>query len=143
VITEGVLSYFSAHDAAILAEELAAFPSIRFWIQDFDNAGRRRLPRGWAAKLKAAPFLFKVNDWFHFFKQYGWQPCKVITNFEESQRIYRPYPIDFPFGLILRALPEAMSQKILSLSGVVLMQSVAPRSGKPFGRAENPDVGCA
>jgi methyltransferase (TIGR00027 family) len=129
VITEGVLSYFSVHDAATLADELAAFPSIRFWIQDFDNAGQRRLPRGWAAQLKAAPMLFQVKDWFQFFDKYGWTAWKVITNFEESQRINRPYPLDFPFGLIMRALPKTMSQKILSLSGAVLMHNAACPSG--------------
>jgi methyltransferase (TIGR00027 family) len=137
VITEGVLSYFSVYDAATLAEDLAAIPSIRFWIQDFDNAGQRRLPRGWAAKLKAAPFLFKVKDWFEFFKKYRWQRCTVITNLEESQRINRPYPLDFPFGLILRVLPKAMSEKILSLSGAALMQSIASDSGKPSCQFEN------
>jgi len=140
VITEGVLSYFSVYDAATLADELAALPSIRFWIQDFDNAGQRRLPRGWKAKLKAAPFLFKVKDWFEFFEKYGWRPSQVITNFEESQRVNRPYPLDFPYGLILRALPKAMSQKILSLSGAVLMESVVSDSSKPFGRSENRSV---
>ncbi len=124
MITEGVLSYFSIHEVAALASELHATPSIRFWIQDFDNAGRRRLPRGWAAKLKAAPILFKVKDWFGFFEKYGWQSSQVITSSEESQRINRPYPLDFPFGLLLRALPTAMRQKIHGLSGAVLMQSV-------------------
>jgi methyltransferase (TIGR00027 family) len=136
VITEGVLSYFSVHDAATLADDLAAIPSIRFWIQDFDNAGQRRLPRGWAAKLKAAPFLLKVKDWFEFFKKYRWQRCIVITSLEESQRINRPYPIDFPFGLILRVLPKTMSEKILSLSGAALMQSIASDSYKPSSRSE-------
>jgi O-methyltransferase involved in polyketide biosynthesis len=140
VITEGVLSYFSVYDAATLAEELAALPSIRFWIQDFDNAGQRRLPRGWEAKLKAAPFLFRVKDWFEFFEQYGWRSSQVITSFEESQRVKRPYPLDFPYGLILRALPKAMSQKILSLSGAVLMKSVVSDLSKPFSQLENRSV---
>ncbi len=125
VITEGVLSYFSVHDAATLASDLHATPSIHYWIQDFDNAGQRKLPRGWEAKLRAVPFLFKVKDWFEFFKRYGWQPDNVITSLEQSHRIDRPYPLDFPFGLILRGLPKAMNQKILSLSGAVLMKSVA------------------
>jgi methyltransferase (TIGR00027 family) len=129
VITEGVLSYFSVHDAATLAGDLAAIPSIRFWIQDFDNAGQRRLPRGWATKLKAAPFLFKVKDWFEFFEHYRWQRRTMITNLEESQRINRPYPLDFPFGLILRVIPKAMCKKILSLSGAALMQRIASDSG--------------
>ena len=137
VITEGVLSYFSVHDAATLADELATIPSIRFWIQDFDNAGQRSSPRGWDAKLKAAPFLFKVKDWFEFFKKYGWQPCKVITSLEESQRINRPYPLDFPFGLMLRALPKTMRQKIQSLTGAVLMQSIAGPSAPQAQRYGN------
>ena len=137
VITEGVLSYFSVHDAATLARDLHATSSMRFWIQEFDNAGQRRPPRGSDVKLRAAPFLFKVKDWFEFFKKYGWQPGKVITSLEESQRINRPYPLDFPFGLILRGLPKAMSEKILSLSGAVLMQSVAHGVSKPFSQSEN------
>ena len=127
VITEGVLSYFSAHHAATLAEDLGDITSIRSWIQDFDNAGIRRLPRGWAKKLAAAPFLFEVKDWFQFFKKYGWQSSEVITSFDESVRINRPYPTDFPHGLIMRALPKAMSQRILSLSGAALMQNARYR----------------
>lgn len=129
VITEGVLTFFSIPDAAALASDLHATTPICSWIQDFDNAGQRRLPSGWEEKLKAAPILFKVKDWFEFFEKYGWRPSRVITNFDESLRVNRPYPLDFPYGLILRALPKAMSQKILSLSGAVLMQSVHPIVG--------------
>jgi len=121
IITEGVIPYFSNHEIATLSGELLAIPSIRFWIQDFDNAGKRGMPRGWAKKLKAAPFLFEVKDWFGFFKQYGWQPLKVITSAEESERLNRPYPWDFPFGLLMRALPKDVQRKILGLSGAVLM----------------------
>jgi len=131
-ITEGVLPYLSVHDASVLATELHSRGSHRSWIQDFDNAGKRRLPRGWDAKLAAAPFLFEVEDWFEFFERYGWRASRVITNFDESQRIKRSYPLDFPFGLILRALPRAMREKILSLSGAVLMQPVrAPSTTSP------------
>jgi methyltransferase (TIGR00027 family) len=121
VITEGVVSYFCNDEVALLARELFAMPSIGHWIQDFDNAGLRPQPRGWAKRLEAAPFRFQVKDWFEFFKPLGWRPAKVITNLEESERNNRPYPLDFPFGLILRALPQEMSRKILSLSGAVLM----------------------
>jgi methyltransferase (TIGR00027 family) len=125
VITEGVVSYFCNDDVALLAKELFAMPSIGYWIQDFDNAGTRPQPRGWAQGLKAAPFRFQVKDWFEFFKQYGWRPRKLISNLEESERNNRPYPLDFPFGLILRSLPREMRRKILSLSGAVLMDRTA------------------
>jgi len=69
-----------------------------------------------------------VTDWFEFFKPFGWRPKKIITNLEESERNNRPYPFDFPFGLIMRALPKEMARKILSLSGVMLMEkAAAPR----------------
>jgi methyltransferase (TIGR00027 family) len=122
VITEGVIPYLSASDVAALASDLHAIASMRSWIQDFDDAGKRGLPRGWAKKLRAAPFLFEVQNWFEFFSKYGWRAAKVITSFEESQRINRPYPFEFPQGLITWAIPKAMSQRILSLSGAVLMQ---------------------
>ena len=110
-ITEGVLPYLSVDDVAILAADLHA-----------DTAGQRKLPRGWEAKLKAAPFRFDVSHWFEFFERHGWRSAHVITSFEESQRINRPYPLDFPFGLMMRTLPTAMREKILSLSGAVLLR---------------------
>jgi len=122
VITEGVLSFFPVHEVAALATELHSTASFRFWIQDFDNAGQRRLPRGWEEKLKAAPILFRVTDWFAFFEKYGRRSTQKVTSFEESQRLNRPYPLDFPFGLMLRALPASVSQQVLSVTGAVLMQ---------------------
>jgi methyltransferase (TIGR00027 family) len=122
VITEGVIPYLSVRIVAALASELHAIPSMRLWIQDFDNAGQRGLPRGWAKKLQAAPFLFEVRNWFEFFSKYGWRSSKVITSFEESERINRPYPFEFPQGLIKWAIPKEMSRRILSLSGAVLLQ---------------------
>lgn len=133
VITEGVLAYFYVHEVAALAGDLHSTPSVRFWIQDFDNAGPRRLPQRWAAKLNAAPIVFKVKDWFGFFETYGWQSLSVITSLEESQRINRPYPLDFPFGLMLRALPKVMRQKIHGLSGAVLMQRVSDKRPRLSG----------
>ena len=122
VITEGFISYFSNDDVAILAKDLLATPAAGFWIQDFDNAGARKLPKGWAKKLEAAPFRFRVGNWFEFFKQSGWQPHTIISCADESKTINRPYPLDFPFGLLMRALPKEMSQKIQGLSGAVLMR---------------------
>jgi methyltransferase (TIGR00027 family) len=129
VITEGVISYFSNDDIAILAKELLALPAA-FWIQDFDNAGTRRLPSGWAKKLEAAPYRFQVSNWFEFFKQSGWQPHTIISCAEESKRINRPYPLDFPFGLLMRALPKEMTQKIQGLSGAVMMRPCAESASR-------------
>lgn len=122
LIAEGVIPYFSNDDVGTLAEDLFSIPSFRHWIMDFDNAGKRAMPRSWAKQLQAAPFLFQVDDWFEFLERFSWRPLHVITSLEQSELISRPYPFDFPLGLIMHALPRSVSRKILSLSGAVLMQ---------------------
>ena len=122
LIAEGVIPYFSNGDAAVLARDLSTIPSFRHWILDFDNAGSRSMPKGWAKHLRAAPFLFQVGDWFHFFEECAWHPHKVITSAEESERLERPYPFTFPQGLVMRTLPREVSRRILSVSGAVLLR---------------------
>jgi hypothetical protein len=67
--------------------------------------------------------LFEADDWVAFFKQTGWRSRKVITTGEESERVKRPYPLNFPRGLIMHLLPREVRRRILGLSGVVLMQA--------------------
>jgi hypothetical protein len=82
------------------------------------------MPKSWDDKFKAAPLIFQVKDWFEFFRQASWQPKKVITSADEAQRIHRSFPLTFPMGLLMRALPQSMRQKILSTTGAVLMEKM-------------------
>ncbi len=125
VISEGIIPYFSNDAAAQLARDLYGIPSFCHWIHDFDNAGeRRKMPASWEKKLTAAPFLFQVKDWFEFFKQAGWHAHKIITSANEAEHLHRPFPLTFPLGLLMRALPKPMRRQILSLSGAVLMEKM-------------------
>ena len=128
LIAEGVIPYFSNDDAAGLANDLCAIASFRQWILDFDNAGMRRMPREWEKRLRAAPFLFQVADWFDFFRQCGWHPGRVITSAEQSDEIRRPYPFAFPLGFIMHVLPTSMRRRILSLSGAACLQKQQPQA---------------
>ena len=67
-------------------------------------------------------FCFRSADWFKFFGGLAWQPVQVITSAEQSERINRPYPLHFPLGFLMRALPATVRRKILSLSGAVSLQ---------------------
>ncbi len=131
LLAEGVIPYLSNDEVASLAGDLYSIPSFQHWILDFDNAGKRRMPHAWAKKLKAAPFLFQVDDWFAFFERAGWQPRKVVTSAEESERIHRPFPSSFPLGFIMRALPAALRRRVLSASGVASMQKCPTMIGAP------------
>ncbi len=123
VISEGLIPYFSNDAAAQLATDLYGIPSFCRWIHDFDDAGeRRKMPRSWAQKLEAAPFLFQVKDWFEFFKQTGWHANKVITSADQSERLDRPFPLAFPLGLLMYALPKSMRRQVLSATGAVMME---------------------
>jgi methyltransferase (TIGR00027 family) len=124
LIAEGVLPYLANDDVTSLASDLHSIPSFRYWILDFDNAGIRKAPAGWARRLEAAPFLFQPNDWFKFFESCGWHAHTVITSAEESERLNRPYPWAFPWGPLMHALPRDMRRRILSVSGVALMSRI-------------------
>ncbi len=121
LIAEGVMPYMSNEAVADLGRELHAIPSFYYWILDFDNAGVRKTPKRWAEQLKAAPFLFRPGDWFKFFADCGWRVRRVITSAEESDKLKKPYPLVFPQGLLMRALPREVRRKIMSASGAALL----------------------
>lgn len=121
VIAEGVIPYLPNATVAALAQELFAIASNAFWILDFDNAGKRRLPKEWQRNLAHAPFLFQEDDWLAFLNQAGWRTRRIVTTIQESEQLHRPYPFDFPYNFILRALPSKMRKAILGLSGAALL----------------------
>ena len=123
VIAEGLVPYLSAREAAELAADLLEVPALRRWLLDFDNAGARPLPRSWAKRLRDAPMLFQVPDWFKFFEECGWRTLRVISSAEESERLGRPYPVAVPLGLLMRLLPREMARRILSASGAALLEA--------------------
>jgi methyltransferase (TIGR00027 family) len=118
-ITEGVVPYLANDEVAGLADDLRT--NSQSWILDFDNAGSRQTPRSWAKQLRAAPMLFQPIDWFGFFENCGWHAQKVITSAEESERLNRPYPFSFPWGLLMHGLPREVRQRILAVSGAALL----------------------
>jgi methyltransferase (TIGR00027 family) len=124
LISEGLIPFMSMRSVAGLAGDLAAVSSFRHWISDFANLNsKRRSPKGWEAKLRAAPLLFEADDCTAFFKELGWHPQKIITSGEQSEAINRPYPFDFPRGLLMRALPREVRRRVLDQSGAVLMRA--------------------
>lgn len=123
VITEGVILYLTNEEAGSLAEDLAAVPQFEAWIQDFHlGPMRNRLPRGWAKKLKAAPFRFDGTGWFDFFRQRGWEANTTLYAPEEGMRLGRRPPLLFPRALLFWLMPRSALEKMRKFSGYVRLK---------------------
>jgi methyltransferase (TIGR00027 family) len=121
VITEGLIPYLSADDAANLSADLYAVPSFRSWIQDYRQGGIRRLAsRRMRNVMKDSPFKFEVDDSIGFFQKQGWAVGENILAAEESIRIGRPFPFIFPWGLLMIAVPPRVKEKWRKSAGYLM-----------------------
>ncbi|WP_394842209.1 SAM-dependent methyltransferase [Pendulispora brunnea] len=95
VLTEGVTPYFTSEQVALLAADLRARPSFRYWINDYlAPAAGSYVRRGSVLRLlKKTPIQFVPDDWFGFFHQHGWKAQDTRYLGEESKRVGRPSPV--------------------------------------------------
>ena len=124
VITEGVIPYLDSWMVANLADDLAATPNIRYWIQDFREGGYAKgIPRWWLkVKMRFAPFKFVVPDWFGFFADHGWQLNKKKLLQEESLKYGRPMPNFGGIGLLKLLLPKKKLEEYNRTVGFALLE---------------------
>ncbi len=129
VITEGVVPYLTNDQAGMLAADLRAIPSFRYWIQDYSLGGKR----GWARpkklrnKLAKAPFQFKHPDPLAFFAGHGWTAKHDILAIDEGERVGRRFPVPFPGSVLVRVLPKKMWEQFRKGAGYVLLEAGAFR----------------
>lgn len=127
IITEGVIPYLSNEEAGQLAQDLRKIPSFRFWIQDYRKANKNMdPPKKLQTKLKNAPFRFRHADPLGFFRGFGWQERRVINAFDEADRLGRPFPIAFPWNLLMHLMPAARKQDSRQMLGYVLFEANSP-----------------
>jgi len=121
IITEGVIYYLSVADAAALSKDLFAVPSFHFWIQDYrQNASKQRMPEKMKRMFKDSPILFDRDDWLPFFIEHGWTIGENILAYHESLRVNRPFPMAFPWNIVMLMTPKKVQQKWRESSGFVL-----------------------
>jgi methyltransferase (TIGR00027 family) len=108
VITEGVIIYLSNEQAANLAKDLYAEPSVQLWIQDcyaiksldFMRSHRKGI-------MQNAPILFQPDSWFSFFEGLHWKAKEVVSLEEESKRIGRASGMPLIFRIAARFSSKA------------------------------------
>ena len=123
ILTEGLIPYMSAADAAVLSRDLFAVPSFQYWVQDYyQGVTRKWAPRRMRRRLKESPFKFGEPDPLAFFQQQGWRIFENRLASKEAERLHRPFPFIFPWSLILRVIPESLRKKWRNASGYVMFQ---------------------
>lgn len=123
VITEGVIPYLANDEAGKLAQDLYAVPTFKFWIQDYYRASKSmRRSQKMNEKMKNAPFKFEHADPLAFFGGYGWKIRHKINAFEEAAKYKRPFPVPFPWSLLMRLLPRHRRETMRTAMGYVLFE---------------------
>ncbi|MEP6832557.1 MAG: SAM-dependent methyltransferase [Gemmatimonas sp.] len=126
VLTEGVVPYLTVADAGALADDLAATPSIKYWIVDYFSAqAMQMLSRSpMQKKLQNAPFQFFPTDWYEFFRTHGWKPKQMRYLAAEGSRLKRMIPIPWFYRMIIRLMSAEKRKAGAQFSGYALMERV-------------------
>lgn len=121
VLTEGVVHYLAAEQAASLSKDLLAVPEIRYWVQDFRRGGIGAwAPEPVQKALQSAPFKFDVADWVDFFAQHGWSVHETLYAYDESVRVGRQPRLPLSWRLMSLFMPVSARKKWQMTSGYVL-----------------------
>ena len=123
LITEGVLPYLSVEEAAALADDLRALDRASGWIVDYISAlaMEYRERGGMANRMQNAPFKFKPQDWFAFFRGHGWQCTEMRYMPVEGERLGRPFPLPLPVRMLMRLASPEKKRAVRELMGYALM----------------------
>jgi methyltransferase (TIGR00027 family) len=123
VLTEGLLPYLTPANVEALADDLQQTASVNYWVQDYYQGKLSGGPfRGWRKKLKAAPLIFEVEDWFGFFKRRGWVTVERILLIEEAQRLKRRPPLKWWHIVFFLLTPPSIRRKQMQRGGYVMLE---------------------
>lgn len=123
LITEGVTPYLSPSDAEALSHDLFAVPTFAFWIQDYRQGSRGTgMPSRMRRMLKETPFKFNVADSLGFFEKHGWRILEKRLAADEADRLKRPFPVPFPWTLIVPLIPKKTQEKFRNAVGYVMYE---------------------
>ena len=92
LITEGLLIYLTAAQAAELAKDLAVPPTFQDWVLDLANPGLlRMLQKNMASQLRpgGATLQFAPAEGAAFFEPHGWQSIDVQGLLRTAVRLHR------------------------------------------------------
>jgi methyltransferase (TIGR00027 family) len=93
VLTEGLLIYLQAEQAAQFADAISGVPSLQRWIFDMHSPRLLKMMQretGKALEKVGAPFVFGPAEGPDFFLPHGWQTVRVESLLKTAARFGRP-----------------------------------------------------
>ena len=143
-MSEGLLVYLQPEQVGALARDLAAEPSIRWWLIDLVSPRMlEMLKKSWQPHLVAAnaPFVFAPREGTGFFEPFGWREAEFRSTWGEAIRLKRTMRGAWLWNLIGRLMPRRRQEEMRRMSGIVLLER-AP-SARDRRTPERPEAGLA
>lgn len=125
VISEGLLIYLTAADAAGLARDLAAQVTLQWWLIDLASPRLiKMMAKNWGRAVAAgnAPFQFAPAEGAQFFAPQGWQEAEFHPMLEEAFRLNRQPWSAWIWRLLGSLAPAKRREEFRRMSGVVLLK---------------------
>ena len=125
VITEGLLIYLTAEDAAALAADLHTEPAFQWWLTDLASPRLlTMLAKTWGPAVKEgnAPFQFGPAEGTAFFAPFGWNEATARSTLDEALRLHRTPGVAWLWRLGLTLTPRARRDQVRRMSQIVLLE---------------------
>jgi len=110
VVSEGLIIYFEAEEAAKLARDLAAHSSFRHWVTDLTSPALLKMLQktiGGALVDAGSPLKFAPPEGPEFFAPYGWKSVETHSMLHTAAKLKR-----LSFGMrLLSLLPDPAGRK--------------------------------
>jgi len=123
VITEGLLVYLTRESVSELAMDLHDQASFRNWLLDLASpALLKYLEKTWGTSMAAAPFQFAPPESSAFFAPFGWREAEWRSQFHESIRLKRTFPMARFWNFITRFMSQRKREEFKRFSGILLLE---------------------
>lgn len=123
VITEGLLVYLTPEAVSGLARDLHDQASFRNWLLDLASpALLKYLEKTWGTSMAAAPFRFAPAESSAFFAPFGWREAEWRSQFHESIRLKRTFPMAWLWNFLSRFMGKRKQEEFRRFSGILLLE---------------------
>lgn len=129
VVTEGLLIYLTAEQVGALAQDLGHEDTFRWWLIDLASPRLLKIMnRYWGRALAQAnaPFRFAPPEGTEFFRPFGWRESAYRSAMVEAQRLDREMRGMWLWRFLSRFYSAKRQEEMRHMSGVVLLEWVAP-----------------